>query len=534
MYTLCPPTVGIFGCFALVLGVISSLYVIPTIENSYLLHAVYQNGSFLLNEFLKPEVKTVFKIYFLDVTNSEEVKKGEKPIVREIGPYVYKTIINYTETSDTFDFFEKTQLFFNAEESGGRSENDFVTVINSALITIGNNIEDQIKHQTSKVDDVFEHFLDDYDLFIKAKVRDILFDGIVINCSNESGLVCLYLKTEQTEFLRPFGNDLKYAIFNHINVSENGPFKIQIRNNDNKRGHILAYQGRKTLNNWSLKHKCNEIKGSNLIIFPPSMSSTQVIYTFFSEFCRSIAFPFDSYSKIRDVPASVYVMSRETFDSSRKNSCFCKASGIKRGSLSCNVKGTMNLKNCKNMAIILSHPHFYLGDDVLLNYVQGLSPEKKIHESFITLGARSGIILNYAVRFQFNVPIKRNKHLGTTNMREGIFPVLWTEEIQELDEKVINFFQNMYHFINMLHLLKNVLVTFGILLMVFSVVLMVYRDWNTVFESGATKKIITGRSACNEKTNANLFPQTTNRNISDGFIKRNQPKKIFLKNVISK
>ncbi|KYB27986.1 Sensory neuron membrane protein 2-like protein [Tribolium castaneum] len=314
MYTLCPPTVGIFGCLALVLGVISSLYVIPTIENSYLLHAVYQNGSFLLNEFLKPEVKTVFKIYFFDVTNSEEVKKGEKPIVREIGPYVYKTIINYTETSDTFDFFEKTQLFFNAEESGGRSENDFVTVINSALITIGNNIEDQIKHQTSKVDDVFEHFLDDYDLFIKARVRDVLFDGIVINCSNESGLVCLYLKTEQTEFLRPFGNDLKFSIFNHIN-------------------------------------------------------------------------------------------------------------------------GTMNLKNCKNMAIILSHPHFYLGDDVLLNYVQGLSPEKKIHESFITLGARSGIILNYAVRFQFNVPIKRNKHLGTTNMREGIFPVLWTEEIQELDEK---------------------------------------------------------------------------------------------------
>ncbi|XP_044254371.1 sensory neuron membrane protein 2-like [Tribolium madens] len=541
MYVLCPPTVGIFGCFILFLGVISSLYVIPIIENSYFLQAVYKNGSFLFNEFLNPTVKTKIKIYFFDVTNSEEIKNGEKPVLREVGPYVYnelkfRTVINYTENSDTFDFLERTQLFFNAEESGGRTEDDFITVINSALITIGNNIEDQVKHQTDgKINAVFENFLDEYDLFIQARVRDILFDGIVINCLNESGLVCLYLKTEQMEFLREFGNDLKYSIFNHINKTENGPFKILIRNNNSERGHILTYQGRKFLNNWRLKSKCNKIEGSNLIIFPPSTYSTKrSIYTFFSEFCRSIAFPFDGYSKIYDVPVSIYVMDQETFDSSKKNSCFCKSSGKKKGSLSCNIKGTMNLSNCKNMDIILSHPHFYLGDDVLLNYVKGLAPKKKIHDSFIALGIRSGIILNYAIRFQFNVPIKQSKHLGTTNMREGIFPILWTEKVQETDERIITFLKNMFYVINLLHVVKNLILTLGILLMICSLILMVYRDWNIVSGFETTKTKTSRRYSARiskDKTNVNLFPQTINRNVNDGFIKRSQFSVIFPKHV---
>lgn len=32
----------------------------------------------------------VFKIYVFNVTNSAEVSKGEKPIVDEVGPYVYE------------------------------------------------------------------------------------------------------------------------------------------------------------------------------------------------------------------------------------------------------------------------------------------------------------------------------------------------------------------------------------------------------------------------------------------------------------
>lgn len=39
---------------------------------------------------VSPPVPVYMKFYFFSVTNPEEVSKGSKPILKELGPYAYK------------------------------------------------------------------------------------------------------------------------------------------------------------------------------------------------------------------------------------------------------------------------------------------------------------------------------------------------------------------------------------------------------------------------------------------------------------
>jgi hypothetical protein len=96
-------------------------------------------------------------------------------------------------------------------------------------------------------------------------------------------------------------------------------------------------------------------------------------------------FSFDNYRTVHDILSYTYVGKKDPFDITKTNMCFCKREKIKQQSLSCNFKGTMNLNLCKNFSLIVSYPHFYLGDSKLSQYTQGLTPMRELHESFISL-----------------------------------------------------------------------------------------------------------------------------------------------------
>ena len=49
-----------------------------------------KEGSQTFEMWRKPPVEPQMKVYFFNVTNPREFMRGEKPILREIGPYVYR------------------------------------------------------------------------------------------------------------------------------------------------------------------------------------------------------------------------------------------------------------------------------------------------------------------------------------------------------------------------------------------------------------------------------------------------------------
>ncbi|CAG7817229.1 unnamed protein product, partial [Allacma fusca] len=122
------------------------------------------------------------KFTFFNVTNPEEVIRGAKPIVEEIGPYVYeekrrKIVLNVND--ETVKYRPKTYYYFRHDMSYG-TEDDNITMLNVPYVGIA-----RIAWQVSKQPFVLE-MLDDMlsdkgeQLFHTHSVRDFLFDGVSI------------------------------------------------------------------------------------------------------------------------------------------------------------------------------------------------------------------------------------------------------------------------------------------------------------------------------------------------------------------
>ena len=71
-------------------------------------------GSEALQSWLDPPVETSVKFYLFHVTNPVAVTRGSKPILEEVGPFVYKTI-NIKDSLDQHT--GRSSLIFNEDSS---------------------------------------------------------------------------------------------------------------------------------------------------------------------------------------------------------------------------------------------------------------------------------------------------------------------------------------------------------------------------------------------------------------------------------
>ena len=62
------------------------------IESAILKSMALEPGGDRLKSWLNPPVQPALTAYAFHVTNPEAVQKGRKPIVEEIGPFVYKAV----------------------------------------------------------------------------------------------------------------------------------------------------------------------------------------------------------------------------------------------------------------------------------------------------------------------------------------------------------------------------------------------------------------------------------------------------------
>ncbi|XP_039294115.1 sensory neuron membrane protein 1-like [Nilaparvata lugens] len=109
-------------------------------------NAALVEGTDMRANWEKTPIAVEFRIYLFNVTNPEEVHKGAKPIVQEVGPFCYdewKEKVGFSDNpeEDEVSFHMKNTWIFNKDcygntEEAGLTGEEMITVPNAALLVL--------------------------------------------------------------------------------------------------------------------------------------------------------------------------------------------------------------------------------------------------------------------------------------------------------------------------------------------------------------------------------------------------------------
>ena len=126
------------------------------LEKEILQSLALSPGSDSLQSWLTPPVQPTLTVYGFHVTNPEEVQQGEKPILKEVGPFVYTTVtikdsvnetnkntnLQYNDDEETLTYRPRKFYFLDREKSACDPDTTFLTVPNVPLLTGFRKIRD--------------------------------------------------------------------------------------------------------------------------------------------------------------------------------------------------------------------------------------------------------------------------------------------------------------------------------------------------------------------------------------------------------
>ncbi|XP_023349462.1 lysosome membrane protein 2 isoform X2 [Eurytemora carolleeae] len=440
------------------------------------------------------QLPVYMKFTFLNVTNPEEIKDGEKPIVNEVGPFAYREVrrkdgVTIMDDSISYGSYISYELDEN-ESCPSCTEDTMITVINPALAGIVTLIEDlagdieiDLGYGPQTVASLILSIIDaaiterhgeyEDDLFTTETANKLIFEGY------EPGVLkfVLYLVNaiEETpeEILFPVEDlppieipdiiaDGKFAFFKGKNgTADNGWYKINSGIYDiSKYQKIQEYNGLDRLpeswwgtlastpsaNRSGVTGYCHELVGTDGTQYPPFVSMDNDIWLFSSDLCRSIYLSFYEEHDMDGINTYQFRVKKEvlSFDNP-DNACFCpnveecvevtedKEEWDFSNCTHCK-NGMLNLMGCQGAPVIISLPHFLDADQDVVDAIQGMNPNPDLHTTFLNIEPLTGVSLDAHKRIQVNVPLKQNDAMTLLkNVREAIFPVVWVDEGATLD-----------------------------------------------------------------------------------------------------
>ncbi|TRY81356.1 hypothetical protein DNTS_008493 [Danionella cerebrum] len=219
-------------------------------------------------------------VYFLHIVNPDEILKGEKPVVMEQGPYVYrenrwKDNITFHENA-TVSYKEYRQYFFEESMSVG-NESDVVTIPNMLVLGASVMMENAPLAVRVLVSSTFKSFNEG--AFITKPVGELMW-------GYESKLV---------DFLNKFLPGLmpssgKFGLFSEFNNSNTGLFTIFTGRDDIRNVHMVdTWNGQKKVDYWSTG-QCNMINGTAGQMWPPFMTKETTMPFYSPDACSHVLY----------------------------------------------------------------------------------------------------------------------------------------------------------------------------------------------------------------------------------------------------
>lgn len=205
-----------------------------------------------------------------------------------------------------------------------------------------------------------------------------------------------------SKFQIPFS---KFGWFVDRNESStyDGNFEMFTGQNDlSKMGYMTDWNyGNKTKYYYD---ECSKVRGTSGELWPVHMNATGDITMYITDVCRSLTLGYDQQHTKYGVTGSRWVGDYRMFDNGVKypsNKCYCTGVPSSCPDL---LSGVHNMSDCRYGApAFASFPHFYLADPAYVNAVDGLKPNRSLHEFSLSLEPQTGIPLEIDAKLQINI-----------------------------------------------------------------------------------------------------------------------------------
>ena len=437
-----PITIATLGILIFGILVVLEIISVPGDKN-ILQRTPLRPGTSEWNRWLRRTA--TWSMYFYNTTNPDQVILGEKPKLREFGPYVYevtekKIKANYNAVNETVSYAVSTNIRFLPLQSAGSEEDTFL-IPNIPLLTVA-RLGGHLFLRDMAGETLRSHSNETF--FMTMAVAEILHRG------KHSPV----LKT----FSETFGVSSNTSDFNFKMdmLRLDGFYQRRNATSEVKTGneHSLDDMGQITRaigNERLLWHgACGEINGTDGTIFPPHVNKDREYFVYHPHFLRSVHFRYVGQTTVEGVSGLRFDLPAEVMEypgKSHENLCFCKLSEELEllrdpmDGVNCPHDGTISYPTHARVDTVISLPHFLHGSPKLHTIVEGMKPDPQRHQSYLELEPQSGLILSSHQRIQVNLDLLNPSQLNlsqVSNFSEILYPLLWFDRhITDLDDPAV-------------------------------------------------------------------------------------------------
>ncbi|CAB1458403.1 unnamed protein product [Pleuronectes platessa] len=415
--------------------------------------------SHFFESWKNPPPPVYMEYYFFNVTNPEVFLKGGKAVLKQIGPYTYREYrprenVTFLENGTKIFALNPKSFVFVPEKSAGDPTKDILTTVNIPLVAVMNELKLKYNFYTRSF---LSLFMLSIEVFMKRSVHEVLWGfkdpllskihSLQKDVDENFGLMYKKNGTHEGEFVFHTGEQ-NYMDF----------------------GKIDTWNGMRKMSWWS-SDQSNMINGTDGAVFHPLINRSELLYIFAADLCRSIHLAYVKDVEVKGIQAFRFAPPSDVLMSPRdnpNNEGFCVPAG------DCLGTGVLKVSVCREGApIVVSFPHFYQADPKYINAVEGLSPNKEEHETYLDLQPTTGVPIRACKRAQLNIILKRVEGFPKTRyINETIFPIMFVNETATIDDDSASQMRTMLLIVTLVSNFPLLIVGLGVILLMVLVVLL--------------------------------------------------------------
>ncbi|CAK1546515.1 unnamed protein product [Leptosia nina] len=376
----------------------------------------FQDGGEIFEIWRKPEVELYTRVYLFNVTNAEEYMAGtdDKLSFKEIGPFVYRELLEHSQikfnSNGTLSTIPKHPLVWVDELSEGNKEDDIVYLPHIALLSIANVVSAQSFMTRFGLNRLIS--LTNSQPLAKMTAREFMmgYKSELMTLGNTFMPGWIYFdKLGLIDRMYDFEGDYETIYTGETDISQSGL--------------IDTYRGSTDLPQWPEKHCSNVQYASDGTKFKSGIVKNDSLLFYRKSLCRAAPLIPVKEGEKNGLKGVMYTFPDHMMDNGKyyeENKCFCRHG-------KCLPEGLLDVADCYyGFPIALSYPHFYKGDPELFNKIEGLKPDKELHETRFWIQPDSGLPLDVSAKFQINMPLGDITNIQNTAKFANLYlPLLW-------------------------------------------------------------------------------------------------------------